>query len=76
MKRLLPILSVVTWAIASHPRNPVDSGSKLSPCLRAHAVSYVSRLHAAASKAPCSRFVMYKGRFVMCVLFICVAGCR
>jgi hypothetical protein len=35
MKRLLPILSVITWAIASHPRNPVDSGSKLSPCLRA-----------------------------------------
>jgi hypothetical protein len=33
MKRLLPILSVITWAIASHPRNPVDSGSKLSPCL-------------------------------------------
>jgi hypothetical protein len=35
MKRLLPILSVITWAIASHPRNPVNSGSKLSPCLRA-----------------------------------------
>jgi hypothetical protein len=24
-------VSVITWAIASHPRNPVDSGSKLSP---------------------------------------------